>query len=85
MAAKKITLKCGVEMDNWRYDEWEYLKVSIVDLYAGYGTLNSLKLLSDILLELSDLGYEGNGMDRIEGWYGATDDLILTVKRKILI
>lgn len=84
MATKKITLKCGIKMESWSYSGTEYLKVSIGDLYSGCGELNSLKLFSDMLSELHALGYEGNGMDRIEGYYGATDDLFLTVRRKIL-
>lgn len=83
MAAKKITLKCGVSMDYWKYGEFEFLKVSIISLYNGYGNMNSIKLVSEMLLELHKLGYESNGMDRLEGFYGATDDLFLTVRREI--
>lgn len=84
MATKKIFLKCGVGMDYWKYGEFEFLKVSIIGLYNGYGNMNSIHLVSEMLLELHNLGYEGNGMDREEGYYGATDNLWLTVKRKIL-
>jgi hypothetical protein len=82
MATKKITLKCGVEMEHWSNRDSELLKVSIHGFYEGYGKMNSLKLVSDMLLELHELGYETQGMDREEGYYGSISNLWLTVKRK---
>jgi hypothetical protein len=83
MAAKKITLKCGVEMEHWSNRDSELLKVSIHGFYEGYGKMNSLKLVSDMLLELHELGYKNQGMSRHEGRYGTTDDLFLIVNREI--
>ena len=84
MSKKKniIKLDCGVEAENWFYSGTEWLRISIVDLYNGYGQLASLSLLAELFAELSKKGFTSNAISRIEGYYGSTDDLLLDVCRK---
>ena len=85
MATKRtiIKLDCGVEAETCIYSGMEWLKISLIDLYNGYGELNSLPLLSKMFSELSLRGFTSSGTMRVEGYYGATDDLLLEVSRKI--
>ena len=84
MAKKKgiVKLLCGVEAENWFYLETEWLSISLIDLYRGYGQLSSMKLLAQLFAELDDMGFSSTGISRVEGLYGSTDDLLLEVSRK---
>lgn len=60
------------------------MEISLIDLYDGYGELNSLLLLSKLFGELATKGFTSNGLSRVEGYYGSTDDLLLRVHRRVV-
>lgn len=83
MAKKKVFVKldCGVEAESWFYSGNENLEISLLGLYDGYGELSDLKTLGALFTELSEKGFKNEGLSRVEGYYGSTDDLILRVSK----
>lgn len=80
---KIIKLDCGVEAERWTYGKTEGLRLSVIDLYNGYGELNDLKKLSELFAELAAKGFKGDGLSREIGYYDSTDDLFLDVSRSL--
>jgi hypothetical protein len=77
---KDIILDCGIEATTWNNGD-EYLDISLHGLLNGYGEENDFLLLSKLFLELNNKGFVGQGCSTVEGYYGAIDNLILTVRR----
>jgi len=82
MKKQEITLDCGVVAESWTSGDYDWLRVSIMDFYNGYGALSNLKLMANLVNELADKGYSCCGISRVEGYYNSTDDLLLDVSRK---
>lgn len=80
---KRVVLKCGVAAEYWTARKKEWLRISIGDLFKGYGNLNNLLLISELFKELNSEGYEGEGMSLVNGYYGSIDDLLLDVCRDV--
>jgi hypothetical protein len=78
---KTITLDCGMEAEVWENKGYISMDISLIDLYNGYGTNNTLKRMAELFTELSKKGYKGNGISREIGYYDSTDDLILNVTK----
>lgn len=82
-----ITLDCGVKAEKWTYKHkrelYEYLEISLNDLYSGYGTGNDLGLMAKLFNELHTKGYTAQGMSLVNGYYDSIDDVILKAKKKI--
>lgn len=83
MKTKEITLDCGIVAESWTHDGYQHLDISLINLYNGYGDMNSMSRMASLFKELADKGYEGSGMMRKIGYYDSTDDIILHVVRKI--
>jgi hypothetical protein len=79
---KEIKLDCGVVAEAFTTSKYEMLRISLIDLYNGYGALSNLRLLASLFNELADKGYTSDGISRVEGYYDSTDDLLLDVSRK---
>jgi len=78
-----LKLKCGVEVEYRKNKDVERISVSLIDLYNGYGSLNSFSLLAKLFAELDELGYEGTGLYREMGYYDSVDDIILEVMKDV--
>jgi hypothetical protein len=81
MKLKPITLDCGIEAEVWENKSYISMDISLIDLYNGYGTNNTLKRMAELFTELTEKGFEGNGISRDIGYYDSTDDLILNVTK----
>lgn len=82
MNRKAIKLDCGFEAERWIFEGKECLSISLIDLYNGYGSQCSFFDLANLFKELSDKGFRPYGLSRIEGYYGSTDDLLLTCRKE---
>jgi hypothetical protein len=80
---KIIKLDCGIEAEYWKSGKTERLRISVIDLYNGYGELNNLKKLSELFAELAAKGFKGDGLSREIGYYDSTDDLLLDVCKSL--
>lgn len=80
---KKITLTCGIEAETWIESKKEWLSISMIDLYNAYGILNNPAKLAELFSELSAKEYSLDGLSRVEGYYGSTDDLLLRAYKQI--
>lgn len=76
---KPITLDCGIDAEIWENKDYISMDISLIDLYNGSGTNNTLKRMAELFTELSEKGFVGNGISRDIGYYDSTDDLILQV------
>jgi len=84
MARKTIiALDCGVEAESWGSGNNEYLQISLIDLFHGYGQLNDAALLASLFAELSQKGYALDGMFTEIGYYDSIDDLLLTATKSL--
>jgi len=82
MSKKQIVkLKCGVEGTFSTYKGSEFLSISIINLYEGYGPLNDPKLLSELFKELDEEGWKLSGLMRQVGYYDSTSDLMIEALR----
>lgn len=80
MRNRTVIFRCGVEGICWRA-AWnakrEYMKVSLIDLYGGS---MSIETLFDLISEIKEMGYTGNDGISLEcGYYDNIDDMWLTV------
>jgi len=84
ISSKSVKLNCGIECDYWkRKNKHESLRISMYDLYQGYGKYNNLKLISELFNELNQKGFTGNGISFERGYYDSINNLFLDVSRDI--
>jgi hypothetical protein len=76
-----ITLDCGFEATQKFNGKNEFLDISLMDLYSGYGENCDPIKLSNLFKELSDKGYILCGMSREMGCYDTIDDMILNATK----
>lgn len=74
---KEATLDCGARALYTQTAGTEFLAISLIDLYQGYGELNDPLKLAALFTELHQKGYKLSGLSRVVGYYDSTDDLIL--------
>jgi hypothetical protein len=72
---------CGVEVEYLRRGDSEFITIDLHDLYNGYGKLNDLGTLSEILAMLHSWGYKSLGIYTTPGPYDAIDGIKLELVR----
>ena len=82
---KKTTIKlnCGIEAEQTISSGKEWLDISLMPLYEGYGKGNNFELLSKLFLELHLKGFEGHGLSREVLCYDSTNDIILKCSKNL--
>ncbi len=84
MYNNRIELDCGIVAQYWlRSEGTESLRISLIDLYSGYGEQNSMSLMADLFKELHDKGFSGQGISMDKGYYDDIENLYLEVNRQI--
>lgn len=82
MSTKNILLECGITAEYWKYKKVESLRISLEDLYNGWGKENSIELMIELFTELKEKGYKSaKGIDLTHGYYNSIDDINLTVSK----
>lgn len=79
----KLTLDCGVIANQYIFDGWDRIEISLKDLLNGGGELSDFNKLSILFKELHDKGYKNRGLSVEYGWYDAVENLILDVDREL--